>query len=350
MHYRLLGRSGLKVSVFSFGAMTFGGAGMFATMGSTRGAEARRQIDMCLEAGVNLFDTADIYSAGESEVLLSEALGARRPHVLVATKFMGKTGRGVNDIGASRLHITSACEASLRRLNTDYIDLYQLHNQDLITPPEETLRALDDLVRAGKVRYIGSSNHAGWTQMRALATSDRLGLTRYVSQQIQYSLLQRSAENELLPLGGHEGVGALIWSPLASGYLTGKFKTMADADKSRLGARGLLAAMDNERARRIVGVLEEIAHSYAGRTPSQAALNWLARKPGVSSIIVGARTAKQLKDNLGASTWSLSDAEIATLDQASAVPAVYPYNMHYEYMADRNPIAPLQAPIVDKSG
>lgn len=233
-------------------------------------------------------------------------------------------------------------------MNSDYIDLYQLHNQDLITPPEETLRALDDLVRAGKVRYIGSSNHAGWTQMRALATSDRIGLTRYVSQQIQYSLLQRSAENELLPLGVHEGVGALIWSPLASGYLTGKFKTMADADKTRLGARRLLAAMDDERARRIVGVLEDIAANCAGRTPSQAALNWLARKAGVSSILVGARTADQLKDNLAASTWSLSDAEIAALDQVSAVAPVYPYNMHREYMADRNPTAPLQAPIVDK--
>lgn len=348
MEYRLLGRSGLKVSVFSFGAMTFGGSGMFATVGTTRGADARRQIDMCLEAGVNLFDTADVYSAGESEVLLSEALGARRSQILIATKLMGKTGPGVNDVGASRLHIISACEASLRRLNTDYIDLYQLHNQDLITPPEETLRALDDLVRTGKVRYIGSSNHAGWTQMRALATSERLGLTRFVSQQIQYSLLQRSAENELLPLGVHEGVGALIWSPLASGYLTGKFAHSPDIDKTRLGARGLLAAIDNDRARRVVGVLEEIARNRVARTVSQVALNWIARKPGVSSIIVGARTADQLKDNLAASAWSLSDAEIAALDQVSAVAPAYPYNMHYEYMRDRNPIAPLQTPIVDK--
>jgi aryl-alcohol dehydrogenase-like predicted oxidoreductase len=201
MEYRLLGRSGLKVSAFSFGAMTFGGSGMFANVGNTQSAEARRQIDMCLDAGVNLFDTADAYSEGRSEELLSEALGARRPQVLVATKFFGRTGPGVNDLGASRHHILNACEASLRRLKTDYIDLYQIHNQDLVTPPEETLRALDDLVRAGKVRYIGSSNHAGWTKMRALATSDRLGITRYVSQQIQYSLLERSAENELLAAG-----------------------------------------------------------------------------------------------------------------------------------------------------
>jgi aryl-alcohol dehydrogenase-like predicted oxidoreductase len=345
MEYRQLGRSGLKVSVFSFGAMTFGGAGMFAAVGTTRGADAKRQIDMCLDAGVNLFDTADVYSGGESETLLSEALGTRRPHVMVATKLMGKTGPGVNDLGASRHHIVNACEASLRRLNTDYIDLYQLHNQDLITPVEETLRALDDLVHAGKVRYIGSSNHAGWTQMRALATSDRLGLARHVSQQIQYSLLQRSAENELLPLGVHEGVGALIWGPLASGYLTGKFAHRADAEKTRLGARGLLAAIDDDRARRVVGVVEDIARSRDGRSASQVALNWIARKAGVSSIIVGARTEEQLKDNLAAASWSLSDAQIAALDQASAVPAPYPYNMHHDFMGDRNPIAPLLAPL-----
>lgn len=348
MEYRFLGRSGLKVSAFSFGAMTFGGTGMFATVGTTRGAEARRQIDRCLEAGVNLFDTADVYSAGESEVLLGEALGARRAQVLIATKFMGKTGSGVNDIGAGRWHIVKACEASLKRLNTDYIDLYQLHNQDLITPTEETLRALDDLVRAGKVRYIGSSNHAGWTQMRALAASDRLGLARYVSQQIQYSLLQRSAENELLPLGVHEGVGALIWGPLASGYLTGKFAHETDTDKTRLGARGLLTAMDNDRARRIMGVVEEVARSLTGRTASQVALNWIARKAGIASIIIGARTSEQLKDNLAASTWSLSDTEIGALDEASAVPAMYPYNMHREYMGDRNPVAALHARLPEK--
>ncbi len=345
MEYRLLGRSGLKVSAFSFGAMTFGGSGMFAAIGSTRGAEARRQIDLCLEAGVNLFDTADIYSAGESEILLSEALGVRRPQVLIATKFMGKTGSGVNDLGASRLHIIRACEASLKRLNTDYIDLYQLHNQDLITPAEETLRALDELVRAGKVRYIGTSNHAGWTKMRALALSDRLGLTRYVSQQIQYSLLQRSAENELLPLGVQEGVGALIWGPLASGYLTGKFAHQAEEEKTRLVARGLLSSIDNDRARRIVGALEKMAQRRAGASASQVALNWIARKAGIASIIVGARTTEQLKDNLAASSWSLSDAEISALDQASDVPVAYPYNMHREYMGDRNPIAPLQAPL-----
>ena len=348
MEYRQLGRSGLKVSVFSFGAMTFGGKGLFATIGDTEDGEASAQVDMCLEAGVNLFDTADVYSAGRSEEILGNALGKRRPQVLLATKFLGQTGPGVNDLGASRNHIITACEASLRRLKTDYIDLYQIHNQDLLAPPEETLRAFDDLIRAGKVRYIGSSNHAGWTQMRALATADRLGITRYVSQQIQYSLLKRDAEHELLPLGVHEGVGALIWGPLASGYLTGKFKVLANAEGTRLGARSQFAATDTDLARRVVEVVHEIAHDCPGVSQSQVALNWIARKAGVSSIIIGARNGAQLKDNLAASTWSLNDAQIARLDQVSAVPLPYPYRMHQDFMGDRNPVPPLMPPLPKK--
>lgn len=340
MEYRQLGRSGLKVSVFSFGAMTFGGSGSFASVGTTAGADAGRHVDLCLEAGVNLFDTADVYSDGRSEELLGEALGARRPRVLVATKFGGRTAAGANDLGASRRHIIDACEASLRRLGTDYIDLYQLHNQDLLTPPEETLRALDDLVRAGKVRYIGSSNHAGWTKMRALATSDRLGLTRYISQQIQYSLLERSAEHELLPLGIHEGVGALIWGPLASGYLSGKFVNPAAGDGTRLQARGLLGKFDTDQGRRVVELVGQIAVAR-GVSPAQVALNWIARKAGVGSIIIGARTTAQLEDNLAAASWSLTDAEITRLDAASAVAPSYPYHMHHAFMGERNPVAPL---------
>jgi aryl-alcohol dehydrogenase-like predicted oxidoreductase len=343
MEYRQLGRSGLKVSVFSFGAMTFGGTGMHSTVGDTKGADARRQIDMCLEAGVNLFDTADVYSQGQSEEQLGEALGPRRPQVLIATKFFGKTGPGVNDLGGGRGHMVQACEASLRRLKTDYIDLYQIHNQDLLTPPEETLRALDDLVRAGKVRYIGSSNHAGWTKMRALATSDRLGLNRYVSQQIQYSLLERSAEDELLPLGVHEGVGALIWGPLAAGYLSGKFGA-GDPGHTRLGDGGRLSQIDTERARRVVQAVQEVAAARPGATPSQVALNWVARKAGVASIILGARTAEQLADNLAAAGWSLSDAEIARLDEASAPAPRYPYSMHRAFAGERNPPLPLLPP------
>ena len=345
MEYRFLGRSGLKVSVFSFGAMSFGGAGSFGTVGDTKGADAKRQIDMCLDAGVNLFDTADVYSEGQSEEVLAEALGPRRNRVLIATKFFGQTGQGANDLGGSRHHILEACEASLRRLKTDHIDLYQIHNQDLMTPAEETLRALDDLVRAGKVRYIGSSNHAGWTKMRALATSDRLGLSRYVSQQIQYSLIERSAESELLPLGVHEGVGALIWGPLSSGYLTGKFKGSTDRGKTRLGDGGRLPQIDTERARKILGAVEEIAATHPGATPSQVAINWVVRKPGVSSILLGARTAEQLTDNLAAATWSLRDAEIAQLDEASALPLRYPYSMHRDFAGGRNPAPGLLPPL-----
>jgi aryl-alcohol dehydrogenase-like predicted oxidoreductase len=341
MEYRLLGRSGLKVSAFGFGAMTFGGTGMFAGIGNTQGADAKRQVDMCIDVGVNLFDTADVYSDGRSEELLGAALATRRSQALVATKFLGRMGPGVNDLGASRRHIISACEASLTRLGMDYVDLYQMHNQDLLTPPEETLHALDDLVRSGKVRYIGSSNHAGWTKMRALATSDHLRITRYVSQQIQYSLLRRDAENELLPLGLHEGVGALIWGPLASGYLAGKFKSPADAGGTRLDARNLVAATDTERARRVVHSVEEIARAAPGRSAAQVALNWIVRKAGVSSIIVGARSNAQLADNLAAATWSLTDAEIAYLDQISATDLAYPYNMHKSFMGDRNPPAAL---------
>jgi aryl-alcohol dehydrogenase-like predicted oxidoreductase len=347
MEYRFLGRSGLQVSAFSFGAMTFGGSGMFASVGNTGEADARRQIDMCLEAGVNLFDTADVYSEGQSEELLGKALGPRRPDVLIATKFLGRTGPGMNALGASRHHIIAACEDSLRRLGTDWIDLYQIHNQELVTPVEETLRAMDDLVRSGKVRYIGSSNHSGWTKMRALATSDRLGLTRYISQQIQYSLLERGAEDELLPLGVHEGVGALIWGPLASGYLSGKFENLSDTKGTRLGARGHLAGRDTEQSRKVVEMLREIARSRVGASPSQVALNWIARQPGISSIIVGARTDEQLVDNLAAATWSLTDEEIARLDEVSATLPRYPYTMHRAYQGDRNPQAPLQPPHPD---
>ena len=336
MDYRHLGRSGLKVSAFSFGTMTFGGGGRFGAVGETQGADAASQIDMCLEAGVNLFDTADMYSVGRSEEILGEVLGARRSQVLIATKGFGLMGDGVNDVGASRYHLIRACEASLKRLKTDYIDLYQVHNQDLLTPPEETLRALDDLVRSGKVRYIGSSNHAGWTKMKALATSDRLGLERYVSQQIQYSLLWRDAESELLPLGVAEGVGALIWGPLANGYLSGKYRRGA-VGKTRLGGEWL-AAMDDERARRILGVMDEIVAARPGVSLVQVALNWVVRKAGVTSILIGARTGEQLADNLAAATWSLNDAEMARLDEVSTPQRMgYPYYMHRDYGAGRNP-------------
>jgi aryl-alcohol dehydrogenase-like predicted oxidoreductase len=345
MEYRKLGRSGLKVSVFAFGAMTFGSTdGMFRRVGQTHGKEAGRLLDICLDAGVNLIDTADMYHSGQSEEVLAEALGKRRANVLIATKFYGRTGDGPNDMGGSRHHILEACEGSLRRLKTDHIDLYQIHNQDLSTPAEETLRAMDDLVRQGKVRYIGSSNHAGWTKMKSLAASDRLGLERYVSQQIQYSLLRRDAEYELLPLGVSEGVGALIWSPLASGYLTGKFKSGEAGGTTRLSGEQL-AAVDDARARRIVGALEAIVADRPGITLGQAALNWVARKPGVTSILIGARTEAQLQDNLAAAGWSLTDAEIARLDDASDTALPYPYSHHRLFGGGTQPPTPLQPPI-----
>lgn len=345
MEYRTLGRSGLKVSVFSFGAMTFGdGSGTYSVVGDTRGDEADRQIGMCLDKGINLFDTADIYTYGQSEELLGKILAPRRQQVLIATKFLARMGPGANDLGSSRKHIIEACEASLKRLGTDYIDLYQIHNQDLAVPIEETLRALDDLVKAGKVRYIGSSNHSGWTKMRALATSDRLGLTRYISQQIRYSLLDRNCENELMPLGVHEGVGALIWGPLASGYLSGKFRGGAGNADTRLGSRGSLDALDNPHTRGVIAAVEEVAQAR-GASMTQVALNWVARRPGVASIIVGARTTEQLADNLGAIGWSLSDEEMAKLDAASATPPIYPYDMHKSFMGERNPALALQPPV-----
>ncbi|MDR2856614.1 MAG: aldo/keto reductase [Novosphingobium sp.] len=343
MEYRPLGRSGLMVSVFSFGAMTFGdGSGTYATVGDTRGADAERQIGLCLDAGVNLFDTADVYTGGQSEELLGAILRPRRQEVLIASKCLGRMGPGVNDLGAGRKHIVEACEASLKRLGTDYIDLYQIHNQDLLVPVDETLRALDDLVKAGKVRYIGSSNHAGWTKMRALATADRLGLTRYVSQQIRYSLLDRASENELLPLGVHEGVGAMIWGPLASGYLSGKFRKGGDLSDTRIGAGAQGAfSQDSEHSRRVLSAVEDIAVTR-GVTLSQVALNWLARRPGVATIIIGARRTEQLEDNLGAAAWSLNDAEMEHLDKASATPPTYPYDMHRFFTGERNPGLPLQ--------
>ncbi|MET0374530.1 MAG: aldo/keto reductase, partial [Rhizorhabdus sp.] len=254
METRFLGTSGLEVSVYGFGTMTFSdGQGMFASMGATHGGAAARQVDMCIEAGVNLFDTADIYSAGRSEEILGEALGARRRHVIVATKAFGEMGRGANDIGLSRRHLIEACDASLRRLGTDWIDLYQVHSFDARVPLDETLRALDDLVTSGKVRYIGCSNYNGWHLMKASALAERIGTFRYVGQQIQYSLMVRDAEDELLPCGVDQGIGALIWSPLAQGFLAGKFRGGADADATtRLTLNGRLKQFDTPRGEAVV--------------------------------------------------------------------------------------------------
>lgn len=342
MEMCFLGRSGLEVSTFSFGTMTFGGTGMLAGVGSTQVEDGRRQVDVCIDAGVNLFDTADIYSNGLSEEILGAILEGRRRKVLIATKAYGRMGKEAHDVGLSRRHLIEACEASLKRLKTDWIDLYQVHCYDTLTPLEETLRALDDLVRSGKVRYIGSSNYFGWQLTKSLATSRELGAERYISQQIQYSLSVRDAEIEMLSAGLDQGVGALIWSPLASGYLSGKHRTGA-VEGTRIAASGRLKQYDTAQGQAILDALQEIAGAR-GASMSQVALNWVRQRPGVSSVILGARTEEQLKDNLAASNWSLSDAEMERLTQASKPPTGYPGAQHSFFFPERNP-SPFRKPL-----
>ncbi|VBB15652.1 aldo/keto reductase [Burkholderia stabilis] len=327
MEYRTLGRSGLKVPVLSFGAGTFGGTGpLFSAWGNTGVAEARRLVDICLEAGVNLFDTADVYSDGESERVLGAAIKGRRDQVLISTKTGLPTGDGPNDAGTSRARLVRAVDAALRRLDTDYIDLLQLHAFDASTPVEEVMSTLDDLVRAGKLRYIGVSNFAGWQIMKSLAAADRHGWSRYVANQVYYSLVGRDYEWDLMPLGADQGLGALVWSPLGWGRLTGKIRRNAPLPEgSRLHETASYGPpVDEARLYDVVDALDAIAEE-TGKTVPQIALNWLLQRPTVSSVIIGARNEEQLRQNLGAAGWSLTDAQVAKLDAASAVEAPYPY-------------------------
>lgn len=324
MEYRRFGASGLKVPVLSFGTATFGGGNeFFRKWGATDVAEASRLIDVCLDAGVNFFDTADAYSGGLAEEILGEAIGKRRGAVLIGTKVGYRTGPGPNDIGASRQHIVEAVHASLKRLKTDHIDLLHMHGFDEYAPVEETLGALDGLVRAGKVRYVGGSNYSGWQMMKMLAAADRLGLVRPVSQQVHYSLLAREFENELMPLGADQGVGAMIWSPLSGGRLSGKVRrgqaAPEDSRTAKMGAPADASLHD------IVDVLAEIARER-GVSISQAAINWLLRRATVANVAIGARTEAQLVDNLGAVGWALTPEEVARLDAVSAPPPAYPYS------------------------
>jgi aryl-alcohol dehydrogenase-like predicted oxidoreductase len=324
MEMRRLGSSGLQVSALGFGTMTFGGVDSRA-VGTTQVDEARRLLDRCLEAGINLFDSADGYSQGASEEILGQALQGRRDDVILATKVHSRMGPGPNDIGQSRHHIIRGCEASLKRLGTDYIDLYQVHGFDALTPLEETLRALDDLVRAGKVRYIGCSNYSAWHLMKALSISERQGLERYVSQQVYYSLVARELEYELVPLALDQGIGGLIWSPLSGGFLTGKFRRgQAGPQDTRRVQRGDPGTIDEEKGFDIVDVLEEIAQAH-NASIAQAALNWLLCKPGVTSVLIGARREEQLVDNLKTASWQMSAEEVQRLDEVSASPPIYPY-------------------------
>jgi len=337
VEYRFLGASGLEVSVLSFGTMTLGGEGRFAAMGNVQVDEARRHVEMCIEAGVNLFDTADVYSFGRSEEVLGKALGARRKDVVLATKVFARLEPGTNKTGLSRRYIMEACEGSLRRLGTDYIDLYQAHNFDAVTPLEEALRAFDDLIHAGKIRYAGCSNYAGWQLMKALATSERLLISRYISQQINYSLLARDAEHELVPAGLDQRVGIMAWSPLQFGLLSGKFRRgQAKPDESRLNTLDVPGSFDQERIYKIVDALAEIA-GRRGVSIAQVALNWVMRKPGVDTVIIGARNERQLSDNLVAASWSLTNEEVESLDAASELPLPYPYWHQQKFGAERNP-------------
>ena len=344
MQYRQLGRSGLFVSSMTLGTMTFGGQGGFSKVGSTNVDRARRQVDMCLDAGINLFDTANIYSAGESEEILGQAISGKRDDLLLATKARMRMGDGPNDAGLSRYHLIRQCEESLRRLGTDYIDLYQVHEWDGITPQEETLEALDTLVKSGKVRYIGSSNYSGWQLMKALGTSERLGLERYVSQQIHYTLQAREAEYELVPLAVDQGCSILVWSPLAGGLLSGKYRRDKDAEEGRhVEGWDEPPVYDTDKLYDTIDVLVEIADGR-GVSAAQVALAWLLGRPGVASVIVGARTEEQLEDNLKAADLDLSEGERSRLDEVSAPRLIYPHWHQLKTASDR--LGPADLPLL----
>jgi aryl-alcohol dehydrogenase-like predicted oxidoreductase len=326
MEYRQLGRSGLRVSTITLGTMGFGGSGWAAAVGQIDVEGARRQIGLARDAGVNLFDTADVYSSGTSEEILGRALGASRDEVLVATKVRMPMGEGPNDAGLSRHHIIRGAEASLRRLGTDYIDLYQVHEWDWQTPLEETLHALDHLVQSGKVRYIGCSNYAAWQLTKALWTSEREGVSRFISQQVYYSLQARDIENELVPLSVDQGLGILVWSPIAGGLLSGKYRRGVDAPEGsrHLGEWSDPPVHDEDK---LYDTIEELVAIGADRgvSAAQVALAYTMAKPGVTSLIVGARTEEQLADNLASAELALSVEEMDRLDAVSAQPLMYPY-------------------------
>lgn len=342
MEFRQLGKSGLKVPVLCFGTGTFGGANnqFFKTWGSTEADEARQLIDMCMDAGVNFFDTADIYSEGRSEEVLGAAIAhLPRESVLLSTKSTFGFGKGPNEAGSSRFHITNQIHGSLKRLKTDYIDVYHMHSFDAQTPVEETLSTLDHFVRAGKIRYIACSNFSGWHLQRSLDVSEKYGWTRYVAQQTYYSLVGRDFEWELMPLGMAEGVAALVWSPLGWGRLTGKIRRGQPAPPNSRYSDGQAGGpvVDEEYLYTVVDALDAVA-AETGKSVPQVALNWLLRKPTVASLIIGARNAEQLKGNLEAASFVLSPEQVERLDKASERPVAYPY--WHQRQFDRNPAPP----------
>lgn len=339
MEYRQLGASGLKVPVLSFGTGTFGGGTeFFKAWGSTQVDEAKRLVNLCLDAGLTLFDTANVYSRGMSEEILGKALTGLRDKALISTKATFKMGDGPNDFGSSRFHLVKSCEDSLRRLNTDYIDIYYMHGFDGNTPVEETLSALNDLVQTGKVRYIGCSNFSGWHLMKSLSVSERYGWAKYVTHQAYYSLLSREFEWELMPLALDQNIGTVVWSPLSAGRLGGKYRrnNPAPADSRIAQGGGEGPVLSEEYWFGIMDTLDELA-TETGKSVAQVALNWLLQRPTVSSIVIGARNEEQLTQNLGAIGWNLSKDQVARLDAASDKEPIYPY-WHQRKNPDLNPL------------
>lgn len=338
MEYRKLGYAGLKVPAFSFGTATFGGKGdFFQKWGETDVKEASRMVDLCMEMGVNFFDTADTYSGGASEEVLGQALKGKRDRALISTKGTFSMGSGPNDKGSSRFHLIRACEASLKRLGTDHIDLYFMHGFDALTPVEETLRALDDLIQSGKIRYIGCSNFSGWQVMKSLATSEKHGLNRYVVYQGYYSLIGRDYEWELMPLGLDQQLGLMVWSPLGWGRLTGKIRRGQPLPEGRIQAGGAVGGppVEDEFLYNVVDVLDQVANE-TGKSVSQVALNWLLQRPTVCNIVIGARNEEQLRQNLGAVGWNLSQDQVDRLDKSTRRTPIYPY-WHQMGFDERNP-------------
>jgi aryl-alcohol dehydrogenase-like predicted oxidoreductase len=340
MEYRRLGGSGFKVPALSFGTGTFGGGGeLFKAWGETDVAEATRLVDICLDAGLTMFDSADIYSQGMAEEILGQAIKGRRDRVLISTKATFRSGEGANDVGSSRFHLTRSVNAALKRLGTDYIDLFQLHGFDAMTPIEETLHTLDELVRAGKIRYLGCSNFSGWHLMKSLAISEKYGLARYVAHQAYYSLIGRDYEWELMPLALDQIVGAVVWSPLGWGRLTGKIrrgKPLPETTRlqNKLNA-DIAPPVPEEHLYRVVDALDATAKEV-GKSIPQVALNWLLQRPSVATVIIGARNEEQLRQNLDAVGWNLTAEQMKKLDEVSNVTLAYPY-WHQRGFAERNP-------------
>jgi aryl-alcohol dehydrogenase-like predicted oxidoreductase len=342
MEFRQLGKSGLQVPVLCFGTGTFGGANeFFKAWGSTDVAEARELIDQCMDAGVNFFDTADVYSEGRAEEILGEAIAhLPRESVLLSTKSTFQFGEGPNNVGSSRYNVTKQLYGSLKRLKTDYIDVYHMHGFDALTPIEETLNTLDKFVREGKIRYIACSNFSGWHLQKSLDISERYGWARYAAHQVYYSLVGRDYEWELMPQGLAEGVGALVWSPLGWGRLTGRIRRGQPAPEGSRAKDGQAGGpvVDDEYLYKVMDALDAVS-AETGKTVPQVALNWLLRKPTVSSVIIGARNADQLKANLAAASFALTDEQVGKLDAASTAPVAYPY-WHQRQFTNRNPIPP----------